>query len=230
MRGHSGQCDVPKARFNIDAFYNPNPERPGSIPMKGGYFLKEDVRSFENSFFGINNLEAAHMDPQQRKLLEVCFESLESAGVSLSQAAGANTGCYVGNFTVDFQNMLGKDSEYLHRFTATGMGTTLLSNRISYVFDLKGPSLTLDTACSSSLYCLHLACKAIQQRECDSAIVAGANLIQSPEQHMGTARLGVLSKTSTCHSFGSEADGYGRAEGKSDRQTKRGPNRPFQLY
>lgn len=108
--------------------------------MKGGYFLKdEDIRAFDNNFFGINNLEAKYMDPQQRKLLEVVFECLESAGISLSEASGSNTGCYVGNFTVDYQIMQLKDPEYLHRYNATGLGTTILGNRISHVFNLKGP-------------------------------------------------------------------------------------------
>jgi acyl transferase domain-containing protein len=105
----------------------------------GGYFLNEDVRDFENSFFGINNLEATYMDPQQRKLLEVVYECFESAGTSLQDVSGSNIGCYVGNFTVDYQVMQTRDSEYLHRYSATGMGTTILGNRISHAFNLRGP-------------------------------------------------------------------------------------------
>lgn len=105
----------------------------------GGYFLKEDIRDFENSFFGINNREATYMDPQQRKLLEVVYECFENAGAPLHELSGSNTGCYVGNFTVDYQTMQTRDSEYLHRYSATGMGTTILGNRISHVFDLRGP-------------------------------------------------------------------------------------------
>ena len=209
----SGQCAIPKSRFNVDGFYHPNPDRPGTMNTAGGYFIEEDIRAFENSFFGINNLEATYMDPQQRKLLEVAYECFENAGTSLEKISGANIGCYVGNFTTDFQLMQGKDSEHLHRYSATGMGTTILSNRLSHAFNLNGPSFVLDTACSSSLYCLHVACTAIESGDCDSAIVAGANLIQSPEQHLGTMKAGVLSKTSTCHTFDASADGYGRADG-----------------
>ena len=86
-------------------------DRPGSMTTKGGYFLQDDIREFENSFFGINNLEATYMDPQQRKLLEVVFECLENAGVPLHEASGSNTGCYVGNFTVDFQVMQLRESD-----------------------------------------------------------------------------------------------------------------------
>ncbi|KAI1824887.1 reducing type I polyketide synthase 10 [Xylaria intraflava] len=221
-KGRSAQCDIPKSRFDVDSFYHPaGADRPGSMKMKGGYFIQEDVRQFDNSFFGINNLEATYMDPQQRKLLEVVFECLENAGVPLEQASGSNTGCYVGNFTVDFQIMQLKESDYLHHYSGTGLGTTILSNRISHVFNLLGPSLVLDTACSSSLYCLHVACMALENYECDAAIVAGANLIQSAEQHIATMKAGVLSATSACHTFDTSADGYGRADGVGALYVKR---------
>ena len=130
---------MPHSRFNVDGFYHPNGGRPGSITTNGGYFINEDVREFENSFFHVNNLEATYMDPQQRKLLEVVFECLENAGIPLEEASGSNTGVYVGNFTVDYQVMQTRDEDYLDRYSATGMGTTILGNRISYVFNLLGP-------------------------------------------------------------------------------------------
>lgn len=107
--------------------------------MRGGYFINEDLRNFENDFFGINNLEATFMDPQQRKLLEVVFECLESAGVSLEDVSGANVGTYVGSFTTDYWIMQARDPEYWNRYNATGMGTTILANRISHILNLKGP-------------------------------------------------------------------------------------------
>ncbi|KAI1813021.1 reducing type I polyketide synthase 10 [Poronia punctata] len=221
-KGKSAQCDVPKSRFNVEGLYHAQGmDRPGSMGMKGGYFIQDDVRAFENGFFGINNLEATHMDPQQRKLLEVVFQCLENAGVSLEQASGSNTGCYVGSFTNDYEVMQRRDFDYSHRYTATGAGTTILANRINHVFNLLGPSLVLDTACSSSLYCLHVACTALENYECDAAIVAGANLILSPEQHVTIMRAGVLSPTSTCHTFDTSADGYGRADGVGALYVKR---------
>lgn len=109
-RGNSAQGEVPESRFNINGFYHPQGmDRPGSMAMKGGYFLHDDVRDFENTFFDINNLEALYMDPQQRKLLEVVFQCLENAGIPLDRASGSNTGCYVGNFTADFQAMQRKE-------------------------------------------------------------------------------------------------------------------------
>ncbi|KAI1772049.1 reducing type I polyketide synthase 10 [Hypoxylon cercidicola] len=212
--GQSGQSELPASRFNIRGFYHPNgANRAGSMVMTGGYFIDEDIKAFDNAFFGINNLEATYMDPQQRKLLEVVFECFENAGIPLDKASGSNTGCFVGNFTIDFQVMQTKNVDEMHGYSATGMGTTILANRISHAFNLLGPSLVLDTACSSTLYCLHMACAALETRDCDAAIVAGANLIQSPEQHIGTMKAGVLSPTSTCHTFDASADGYGRADG-----------------
>lgn len=153
------------------------------------------------------------MDPQQRKLLEVIYECFESAGLTLEGAATANIGCYVANFTTDYQCIQSKGPESFHRYSATGMGPTMLANRISHVFDLKGPSLVVDTACSSSLYCVHVACAALEAHDCDVAIVAGANLIQSPELFIAAEKAGMLSSTATCHTFDVAADGYARAEG-----------------
>ena len=205
----SGQCDVPESRFNIDAFYEPgSSEVPGGMNMKGGYFIKEDIREFDNEFFGILNAEATYMDPQQRKLLEVVFESFESAGISLDQVSGSDTGCYVCNFSSDYIVMQTKDPEYMDRYSATGMGATILGNRISHTFNMLGPSQVIDTACSSSLYCLNSACAALESRDCNAAVVAGANLIQSIEQHLGMMKAGVLSPTSTCHTFSDEVSIY----------------------
>lgn len=212
---------MPPTRFNAPGFYHPNPEHPVSIHSTGGYFIKEDVRSFDNSFFGINNLEATYMDPQQRQMLETCFECFESAGVTLEQLSGANIGCYVANFLTDFLILQSKDPELFHRYSATGMGLAILANRISNAFNLKGPSFVLDTACSSSMYALHAACSALRMGECEAAVVAGANLIQTPELHLIMVKAGFLSPTSTCHTFDISADGYGRGEGVGALYLKR---------
>ncbi|KAI0839860.1 beta-ketoacyl synthase [Hypoxylon sp. FL0890] len=217
----SAQSPVPGSRFNIKGFYHPDGSRAGVMNANGGYFLQEDVRLFENGFFGINNMETAYMDPQQRKLLEVVFECFENAGVSLEQISGTNTGVYVGNFTVDHQTIQARDPDTIHRYNATGGSTTILANRISHVFDLQGPSFTLDTACSSSIYCLDSAVNALKHGDCDGAVVAAVNLITSPEQCLATMKAGVLSPTSTCHTFDASADGYGRADGVNAVYLKR---------
>jgi acyl transferase domain-containing protein len=135
----SAQGKIPPERFNAEGFYNPDSNISGSMSADGGYFIKEDIRNFEPDFFGINNMEATYMDPQQRKLLEVVYECLESGGVSLQAASGANIGTYVGTFTMDFQLMQATDPHHFHRYSATGMGTTILANRISHTFNLTGP-------------------------------------------------------------------------------------------
>ncbi|KAI1502975.1 putative polyketide synthase [Biscogniauxia marginata] len=194
-QGIANKPKVPSSRFNIDAYLHPSNERPGSLNVSGGYFLEDELKDFDPGMFKISPVEALWMDPQQRKLLEVVYEALESSGTTLSDAAGRKTGCFVGSFTYDFQHMATKEPDFRHAYVSTGVDTGILGNRISYVFDLKGPSLTVNTACSSSLYTLDLACKAINSGECDSAIVGGTNLIL------------------TSHTFDESADGYARAEG-----------------
>ena len=221
MKGRSGHGQVPLSRYRAEGFYHTDAERPGSINSTGGYFIQEDIHAFENAFFGVNNLEATYMDPQQRKLLEVVYESFESAGMVLDEINGSNTGVYVGNFTNDFMIMQYKDPEYFSRYAATGAGPTVLSNRITRCFNLKGPSAVLDTACSSSLYALHSACLALDAHDCDAAIVASANLIQSPEQQLIAVKAGILSPDSICHTFDDAANGYGRGEGVSSLYLKR---------
>lgn len=135
----SAQGPVPRERYNIGGFYDPQGSRSGTTNVPGGYFINEDVRHFDNAFFGINNLEATYMDPQQRKLLEVVYECLASSGTSMDSVSGSTTGVYVANFSVDYQPIQTRDPDYLHRYIATGSGATIMSNRISHVFNLHGP-------------------------------------------------------------------------------------------
>ena len=210
----SGQTPkVPSSRFNIDAHFHKNNERPGSFGVLGGYFLKETLQEFDPSFFGITPVEAMWMDPQQRKLLEVVYETFESAGVTLNELSGSDTACFIATFTADFQQMSFKEPSFRHSLAATGVDPGIISNRISHVFNMKGPSIVVNTACSSSVYAMHNACNALRTKECSAAVVGGVNLILTVDQHMNTAKLGVLSPTSTCHTFNSYANGYGRAEG-----------------
>lgn len=153
------------------------------------------------------------MDPTQRKLLETVYEAFEASGTPLEKVAGSRTGCFVGNFNRDHSIMQYRDTEFPEPYAVTGGGDAILSNRVNYVFNLKGPSLTVDTACSSSLYALHLACSAIHNNECDGAVVAGANLILTPDTQIFSSALGAVSPTSRCHTFDAAADGYARADG-----------------
>ncbi|GJD04908.1 KR domain-containing protein [Colletotrichum higginsianum] len=214
MEKRSGQTPkVPSSRFNIDAHFHSDNDRPGSFGVLGGYFLNETLQEFDPAFFGITPVEATWMDPQQRKLLEVVYEAFESAGLTLDQLSGSDTACFMATFTADFQQMSFKEPSFRHSLAATGVDPGLLSNRVSHIFNLRGPSIVVNTACSSSVYALHNACNALRTHECSAAVVGGSNLILTVDQHMNTAKLGVLSPTSTCHTFNSYANGYGRAEG-----------------
>ncbi|OAG11453.1 polyketide synthase [Paraphaeosphaeria sporulosa] len=153
------------------------------------------------------------MDPAQRKLLEVVYEAFESAGETKECYAGSKTGVFVGNFNSDHLLAQTRDSDFSSPYSSTGAGASILSNRINFLMDLVGPSVTVDTACSSSLFALHLAVTAIYRGDCESAIVAGSNLIMTPDVQLMLTKLGALSPTSSCHTFDASADGYARGEG-----------------
>ena len=148
---------------------------------QGFHLLKQDVARFDARFFNISPMEAKSMDPQQRLLLEVAYESFENSGLTLERLSGSNTGVYMASFNCDYERMLSRDPENSPLYRGTGTGLALLSNRLSYFFDLKGPSVTLDTGCSGSLVALHMACQSLRSGEVDQALVGGTNLILDPE-------------------------------------------------
>ena len=130
---------VPASRFDVDAYYHQNNERPGSFNIPGGCFLTGSTQEFDPVLFAISPVEALWMDPQQRRLLEVVYETFESAGIPLDKISGSETGCFVGNFTADYQQMLFKEPDFRHSYSATGVDPGIVSNRISNVFNLRGP-------------------------------------------------------------------------------------------
>ena len=140
---------VPSNRFNIDAYYHSDNERPGSFNVPGGYFLDGSPEDFDPTFFGITPIEAMWMDPQQRKLLEVVYETFENAGIPLEKVAGTSTGCFIGSFTSDFQQMSFKEHDFRHAISATGVDPGILANRIGHVFDLRGPRFGISIKASS---------------------------------------------------------------------------------
>ena len=135
---------VPESRFNVDAYHHQNNERPGSFRIPGGCFLEGTTQEFDPVLFGISPVEALWLDPQQRRLLEVVYEAFESAGISLEKIAGSATGCFVGNFTADYQQMSFKEHDFRHSYGATGVDPGIVSNRISHVFNLKGPRYAMN--------------------------------------------------------------------------------------
>ena len=187
-RGRSTWSEIPKNRFNADAFRHPNPDRLGSFNAQGAHFLKEDVGLFDAPFFNITLQEARSMDPQQRILLECAYEALENAGISSQSIAGTNVGVFAGASYPDYDSNNSLDVEMMPMYAATGMAISLQANRISYYFDLHGPSVSVDTACSSSLAALHLASQSIRNGECSVAIVGGCHLNLLPVGFVSMAR------------------------------------------
>lgn len=212
--GIDATTDIPKDRWDIQTFYDPDKSKPGKAYTCHGGFL-EKVDEFDAQFFGISPREAAYMDPQQRILLEVVWEALEDAGIIPEKIAGSSTGVYIGAFTLDYKILqLGSGGvDHIDTHTSTGAMMTMVSNRISHIFDLRGPSLSVDTACSGSLVAIHLACQSIWNNQCSMAIAGGVNVITTPEYTIAESKGGFLSPEGRCKTFDTGADGYARGEG-----------------
>ena len=211
----SAISSVPPERWTSDWYYSSNLGAKGKSYMYRGGFLSQDISQFDASFFGISPRDAENMDPQQRLLLEVVWEAFENAGIALPGCAGQSVGVYVGGFMLDHMitQMCPPNRSMINQHTATGMMMTMLSNRISHTFDLRGPSLSIDTACSSSLVAFHYACQDLWRGVTEMAVVGGANVMLRPEYPMGMCKGHFLSRDGECKSFDARADGYGRGEG-----------------
>ncbi|KAK1991122.1 beta-ketoacyl synthase domain-containing protein [Colletotrichum falcatum] len=205
--------EVPKNRFNAQGFYHPDGEYHGATNATQGYFLEQDHRVWDAGFFNITPKEAEAIDPQQRIILEVVYEALESAGYSLDEYAGRKVAVFAGLMTADYDALCQRDDITSNQYFATGNSRAILSNRISYFFNFRGPSMTIDTACSSSLVALHQAVLSLRSGECEMACVAGANMMMTPEQFISEASLHMLSPTGKSRMWDAGADGYARGEG-----------------
>lgn len=215
LNGIDAIIDVPTDRWDIRRFYDPNPDRPGKTYAKQGGFLQEKIDEFDPLFFGISPREAATLDPQQRLLLEVTWEAIEDAGLVIENLAGSKTGVFVGGFCLDnkLQQFSILNRELVNSHTSTSGTMTILANRLSYVFDLRGPSVTVDTACSSSLVAVHFACQSLWAGESNLAIVGGVNVMLGPEYPIAMCKSRFLSPHARCMAFDERAAGYVRGEG-----------------
>ncbi|CZT12486.1 related to lovastatin nonaketide synthase [Rhynchosporium agropyri] len=211
--GRSAWSKVPAERWNADAFYHPDVDAVESSNTTSGYFVKEDMAGFDAGFFNIQASEAKAMDPQQRTLLELAWEAFENTGMDINALKGSDTGVYMAQFTKDYENNIFKDTRNVPSYSMTGNGTAITANRISYVFDLKGPSFVLDTGCSGSMVALHQACNSLRSKESGMAIVGGTNLILSPDIFQPMSMNRVLNKDGKCYAFDHRGSGYGRGEG-----------------
>ena len=210
--GLEGIREVPANRWDADKYYDPEPGKPGKMITKNGGFL-DQVDQFDAEFFGISPREAVHIDPQQRLLLEVSWDALENAGIPLEKLSGTRTGVFVGISANDYSRLQKGGLEKINPYSGTGNAFSIAANRISYIYDLHGPSLSLDTACSSSLVAVHEACQSLRSGDCDMAMAGGVNLILSPELTITFSQARMMSADGRCKTFDSSADGYGRGEG-----------------
>jgi phthiocerol/phenolphthiocerol synthesis type-I polyketide synthase C len=210
-----GRCtvsSVPQDRWNHDLMLHPEIGVQGkSYTFAAG--VLDDIWGFDLSVFGLSPREAMQMDPQQRLLLQVVWEALEDARIDPATLSGQRVGVYVGASSMDHGALLGQDPGLIDPYMMTGNTLSLLANRISHVFDLRGPSFVVDTACSSSLVALDLARQALAAADIDTAIVAGVSLLMSPVSFAGFSAARMLSPTGLCRPFSERADGYVRAEG-----------------
>ncbi|EFW99415.1 polyketide synthase [Grosmannia clavigera kw1407] len=206
--GRSAWSKIPADRFDVNAFYNPSGEQRTTTKVIGGHFLSEDIGLFDATFFNMTPEVAAC-----RLQLESVFEAFESCGVTLEKIAGSPTGVYAATFVNDYVDSLMRDPDTFPRFLLAGNGATMMANRISHFYDLRGPSLTLDTGCSSALVALNQACQSLMLGDAKMAVVAAANLAINPDIFILMTSLGVLSAEGKSYAFDDRASGYGRGEG-----------------
>jgi len=179
---------------------------------RGGFLARVD--EFDPLFFGISPREAAAMDPQQRLMLELTWEAIEDAGVAAGSLAGTATGVFTGAIWAEQAAQLyDGGAGGLDQFSVTGSHFSIIANRVSYAFGLRGPSLTLDAACSSGLVVVHLACESLRRGESTLALAGAVNLNTRPDSALAVARFGALAPDGVCRTFDARADGYVRGEG-----------------
>ncbi|MBW4615278.1 MAG: type I polyketide synthase [Desmonostoc vinosum HA7617-LM4] len=205
-------AEVPKDRWDVDAFYESKPGTPGKMNSRWGGFL-EQVDLFDPSFFEISAREAEHMDPQQRLVLEVAWEALENTGIVPQTLLGSQTGVFIGLTNADYHKIIYKDSSQIGAYSATGTTPCIAANRLSYLLNLRGPSIAIDTACSSSLVAVHLACQSLQNGESHLCIAGGVNLMLAPEPAISCSQAQMMAADGRCKTFDASADGYTRGEG-----------------
>jgi acyl transferase domain-containing protein len=229
--------EIPNSRFSARGFYHKRYNYPGHSNVRQGYLMNEDLSVFDATFFGLKPVEAKAVDPQQRWLMETVYEvrghshherrlypppaslfspsltvsvdqGLEQAGLTIEGMRGSDTGVYVGVMGGDYEHMLLRDLQATPTYFATGTARSILSNRISYFFDWRGPSVTIDTACSSSLVAVHMAVQALRAGDSRVALACGSNLILGPENYIIESKLKMLSPDGVGRMWDQHANGY----------------------
>ena len=207
--GRESVGPLPPTRWNIDEFYDPDPEAKGHSYVREGSFL-DAIDQFDPAFFGISPREAKNIDPQHRFLLEASWQALESAGVVPGTLRDSRTGVFVGLGPSDYDHLRQGPGE---AYTFTGTQTSFAAGRLAFTLGLQGPALAVDTACSSSLVAFHLAAKALRNRECELALAGGVQILAAPDVFVQLSRTRALAPDGRCKTFSANANGYGRGEG-----------------
>jgi len=210
--GRDAITEVPPDRWDLDAYYDPDPDAPGKVSTRWGGFL-DAVDQFDPDFFGIAPLEAVSMDPQHRLLLETTWRALEHAAISPARLAGTRTGVFIGCGNSDYGRLVFSDEQRIDAYAALGNSFSVAAGRLSYFLGVHGPALTVDTACSSSLVAVHLASRSLRAGECDLAIAGGVSLILSPGPTITLSKARMMSPDGRCKAFDASANGFVRAEG-----------------
>lgn len=213
--GRDGISEVPADRFDIDYYYDPDPNAAGKINTRKGGFLDLSIRDFDAEFFGITPREAQHLDPQQRLLLEITWEALERAGIAISCLENTKTSVYVGLAATEYLSLLEKNigEEDIDAYFATGNAGSTATGRLSFLLGLQGPNAAVNTACSSSLVALDLGCESLRNGSAEIALVGGVNVMLMPDMFISFSKGGMLSSDGYCKTFDKRADGYSRGEG-----------------
>ncbi|NUO79357.1 SDR family oxidoreductase, partial [candidate division KSB1 bacterium] len=206
--------EVPASRWDLQQYYDPDPEAPGKMYCRFGGFI-EQAEAFDPQFFGIAPREAQTMDPQQLLLLEVAWEAFEHAGIAPDKLSGSRTGVFLGMSSFEHTLMQAQhgDAAQADSFSGTSGGYSYAAGRLSYSFGLQGPCMTLDTACSSSLVAAHLACQSLRNGESNMALVAGVNVLLSPAWQVNICKARMLATDGRCKTFDESADGFVRSDG-----------------
>ncbi len=206
--------DVPADRWDIEKYYDPDPDALGKMCTRKGGFLSQ-VDAFNPEFFGISAREAASMDPQQRLLLEVSWEALENAAQAPEHLYNSSTGVFVAIYINDYSKVMWSlaDQTEIDAFSAIGNSLSVAAGRLSYILGLKGPSMAVDTSCSSSLVAVHLACQSLRLGECNQALAGGVGLNLVPDTSIALSKSRMLNPNGRCQTFDAAANGFVKGEG-----------------
>ncbi|XP_029935545.1 uncharacterized protein pks1 [Myripristis murdjan] len=212
LEGKNCVVDIPEERFDSACWFDPDDSKPGKTQTTRAALIN-GFNEFDHKFFGITEAEADFMDPQQKLLLQCTHRALEDAGVAMETISGSRTGVYIGLMNRDYENLLSNSASTITHYNGTGTAMSVAANRISFTFNLTGPSFAIDSACSSSLVALHTACQAIKLGDCEMALCGGVSCIIEPRVFVALSKAKMISPEGTSKPFSSRADGYGRGEG-----------------